>query len=179
MMKHSIILLVISICLLTSCSGNSNDLETWIQQINMQPAKDIKALPEVSTYKSFTYTAHDQRSPFDNSIQRKKLSYTDNSLLQPNTHRTPQLLEKYPLDSLSMMGTISKKQSTWALIQTPDKKVHRISTGQYLGQNFGKVVKIETTKIHLTELIPSGLNTWKHRKTSIAIKRPDKLQSTL
>ena len=179
MMKNSIILIAISICLLTGCSGNSNDLETWIQQINIHPAKDITALPEVSAYESFTYTAHNQRSPFDNSIERKKHPVTDNSSLQPNTHRTPQLLEKYPLDSLSMMGTISKKNSTWALIQTPDKKVHRISTGQYLGQNFGEVVKIETTKIHLTELIPSGLNTWKKRKTSIAIKRPNKLQSTL
>ena len=179
MMKNSIILIAISICLLTGCSGNSNDLETWIQQINIQPAKDITALPEVSAYESFTYTAHNQPSPFDNSIERKKHPVTGNSSLQPNTHRTPQLLEKYPLDSLSMMGTISKKKSTWALIQTPDKKVHRISTGQYLGQNFGKVVKIEITKIHLTELIPSGLNTWKKRKTSIAIKRPDKLQSTL
>jgi type IV pilus assembly protein PilP len=77
------------------------------------------------------------------------------------------------------MGTLSKNNHLWALIKTPDKKIHRISLGQYLGQNFGQVTQIENTQIKLIELIPNGVNSWKQRQTSIAIKRPTNLQSTL
>jgi type IV pilus assembly protein PilP len=164
---------------LSACSSDINDLETWIQKTNTLPGADIRVLPVVSVYEGFTYSAYDQRSPFDNSLQIKQRKSVGRSTLRPNIHRTPQILEKYPLDSLNMMGTIAKNKTIWALIQTPDKKIHRVRTGQYLGQNFGKVIKIEHTKIKLSELIPSGFDNWKKRQTSIAIKRHNNLKSTL
>lgn len=173
-----IALFFFSIIFLAACSSDINDLEQWIAQIDKQPAKKIKALPKMSTYKKFTYNAEDQRSPFDHDIQIKKSSAAESMSLRPNTQRMPEPLEKYPLDSLSMMGTLSKDNNLWALIKTPDKKIHRIGVGQYLGQNFGQVNKIENTRIKLTELISNGVNSWKQRQTSIAIKRSNNHQIT-
>jgi type IV pilus assembly protein PilP len=171
--------LFFSITLLVACSSDHDDLVQWIAHTDKQPQKAIKALPKMSTYQTFTYNAQNQRSPFEYDIQIQKNNVVKGSLLRPNTQRTPELLEKYPLDSLSMMGTLSKNNHLWALIKTPDKKIHRISLGQYLGQNFGQVTQIENTQIKLIELIPNGVNSWKQRQTSIAIKRPTNLQSTL
>ena len=102
---------VFSLSILSACSSDINDLETWIQKTNTLPGADIRVLPVVSVYEGFTYSAYDQRSPFDNSLQIKQRKSVGRSTLRPNIHRTPQILEKYPLDSLNMMGTIAKNKT--------------------------------------------------------------------
>lgn len=179
MTTYQATILLLSIILLTACSSDYHDLEQWVAHANQQPTKTIQALPKIASYQAFTYNAQNLRSPFEHNISFKKNNSTGSLSLRPNTQRTPELLEKYPLDSLSMVGTLSKNNHLWALIKTPDKKIHRIGMGQYLGQNFGQVTQIENTRIKLVELIPSGVNSWKQRQTSIVIKRPNNFQSTL
>ena len=50
-------------------------------------------------------------------------------------------LERYELDTLSMVGTFSNEESYWALVRDPEGVIHRVPVGNYIGKNHGKVVR--------------------------------------
>jgi len=55
------------------------------------------------------------------------------------------------------------------LIRTPDGIVHRVQVGQYMGQNEGRVIAVESSKINLTEIVPDGLGGFMERPASLAL----------
>jgi type IV pilus assembly protein PilP len=84
-------------------------------------------------------------------------------------NRRKEPLEDFPLDALKMVGTLSRGQQTWAVVQAPDGSVHRIQTGSYVGQNFGKVLRVTQEKVEVLELIQGALGDWIEREASLAI----------
>lgn len=165
----SILLIIMSIAL-SSCSSGTDDLEIWLAEVKSQPTGKISPLPHITPYQTFSYAVSDKRDPFDNSVLRPSVEiHSTYSALRPDTLRTQGPLEKFPLDTLSMMGTIARQNSTWGLIQTPDKKIRRVREGDYLGQNFGRIDAIQKDRIVLTEIISDGMGAWTQRKASIAI----------
>ncbi len=169
--RTSLIILGIS---LSACSTGTDDLDNWIEEVKSRPPEAIADLPEITPYQAFSYDATDKRDPFDNSILRPTLdTQTVSSSIRPDTHRKQGLLETFPLDTLSMMGTIARKSNTWALIQTPDKKILRVKEGDYLGQNFGRITEVKENRVMLTEIITDGMGAWTQRKASIAINQTD------
>jgi hypothetical protein len=45
----------------------------------------------------------------------------------------------------------------YGLVQTSDRLIHRVVTGNYLGQNDGRIISITDSAIQLLEIIPDGL----------------------
>ncbi len=84
-----------------------------------------------------------------------------------NRRRDP--LEDYPLDALKMVGTLTRGNQSWAVIQAPDGAVHRAKLGDHMGQNFGMVTKITENKVDLVELIQNPLGDWIEREANLAI----------
>ena len=68
-----------------------------------------------------------------------------------------------------MVGTFSKESSKWALIRDPDRVVHRVSVGNYMGKNHGKVGSIKPNEVTLSEFIPDGTGGWIVRDASLAL----------
>ena len=68
-----------------------------------------------------------------------------------------------------MVGTFEKESSEWALVQDPDGVVHRVSVGNYLGQNHGKVGSISNDEVYLSEFIADGVGGWLVREASISL----------
>lgn len=62
-----------------------------------------------------------------------------------NRRREP--LEEFPLDTLRMVGILERNQERWGLVQTRDGTVHRLKVGNYIGQNYGKIVAISEQEI--------------------------------
>jgi type IV pilus assembly protein PilP len=68
-----------------------------------------------------------------------------------------------------MVGTFSKESSEWALIRDPDGVVHRVSVGNYIGKNHGKVNGISNDDVQLSEFIADGIGGWLIRPASVAL----------
>jgi type IV pilus assembly protein PilP len=85
----------------------------------------------------------------------------------PNRRREP--LEEYPLDSLKMVGTLTRANQSWAVVQAPDGAVHRAKIGDHMGQNFGRVKKITDNRVDLVELIQNPLGEWIEREANLAL----------
>ena len=88
----------------------------------------------------------------------------------PDISRNKEPLEKFSLDSLRMVGTLSRSKQVWAIISAPDGNVFAITLGNYLGRNFGKVVNVFANKIEISESILDSGN-WRHRSASILMKQ--------
>ena len=168
-----IIAVVISLAtLLAGCGREMRDLEDFVETEKSREPPGIDPIPEVKPYQIYKYTASNERDPFDTSIFQAKIVEKirkPNSTVSPDPNRTPEFLENFPLDTLRMVGTMEQRGSLWALIQTPEKTIQRISTGNYLGQNNGKVIEVSDAGLKIEEIVPDGFGGWRKRDGSIAL----------
>ena len=139
---------------------------------NAKPIADpIEPIPPVKTYTPYEYGGLSGRDPFRQSITEGSddVRATTGTGPRPDFERSKQYLERYELDTLSMVGTFGKEQSYWALLRDPEGIIHRVPVGDYIGKNHGRVVDINDTQIGLSELISDGAGGWLVREASIAL----------
>ena len=163
--------MVLVAVMLTACSESMGDLEKYIESVKARPADPIPPIPPVKTYTPYEYGGLAGRDPFRQSITEGSddVRSTRGSGPRPDFGRSKEYLERYELDTLSMVGTFSKGQSYWALIRDPEGVIHRVPVGNYMGKNHGKVVNVSSTEVDLSELISDGADGWLVREASIAL----------
>lgn len=153
--------------LLTACGGdNLDDLREYAQTVKARKHGGIAPLPEIKPHETFLYQASDLRDPFAPAPFAAAAAANG---LHPDTSRPREPLEAFPLDTLRMVGTLDRKQKRWGLVQTKDRTVHRVETGNHIGQNHGKIISITEQEIGLMEIVPDGLGGWVERKASLAL----------
>jgi type IV pilus assembly protein PilP len=158
--------------LLAGCEGRQDDLSRYIAEVKERPATPIPPIPPVRTYTPYTYEGLTGRDPFRQSTTEgadQVAQTTNTSGPRPDLDRPREYLERFELDTLVMVGTFNKEASEWALIKDPDGVIHRISVGNYMGQNHGKVSSISNDEVQLSEFIADGVGGWLVRDASIAL----------
>ncbi len=165
------LLLVLAVTL-AGCTKGMGDLTQYVAQVKARKPGPIEPLPQIKPYETFTYSDSNMRSPFspDTQAQPEKLSAAGSGI-HPDFNRNKEYLEQYPLDALTMVGTIEMGGRTYALIKDGDGVVHRVTIGNHLGQNYGKITKITETGIKLTEIVPNGLGGWMERSASLSLSQ--------
>ena len=176
--KHfSRALLVVAIGgLLTACGDNTHqDLIEFVDNTKQQAQRtsSVEPLPDIKPYETYLYKVGDKRDPFTPTLVIDETTETaTGDGIHPDPNRRKEALESYPLDSLRMVGTLQRGEQLWAIIKVindPDSGIHRIVTGNYIGQNHGQIVRISEEQVELVEIIPNGLGGWRESETSIAL----------
>jgi len=163
----TLILSLLVVFLVSGCDDEKRELRIYIKHMKHRAPAPVAQLPELKKVKSFTYAPRNKRNPFlPTTIKVAEQAVTH--LNRPNSARPKQPLELFPLDALRMVGTLHKNQRTWALILSPDGKVHRIGKGQYLGKNYGKIMNILNESIQLQETVRTA-GKWQHRKAQLKL----------
>ncbi len=153
---------------LSACSTEPNeDLRNWVKESDQQVTQGIEPLPEVAPYEGFTYVGDDLFEPFK---PRKLIDQNkkDGANKGPDLDRRKELLETYPLDQLTFVGTMEKAKRNYALIKA-DNTIHRVTGGNYLGQNFGRIVAINETEVLLEESIQDSEGEWKESEAALQL----------
>ena len=155
---------------ISGCGTNGDDLREYVATVKSQPAGVIPPIPEVTAYQPFTYPVH-SRDPFDSSVVATELlpQNRPKSDTQIDTNRTAEYLENFQLDSLSMVGTLRQNTGLWALIRTPDGTIQRVTPGNYMGKNYGKITDISESSVNLIEVISDGFGGYMERPAAIAL----------
>ncbi len=155
---------------LSACNQSMEDLDSYFAEQRAKPAKPIEPIPEIKPYLRYAYPKH-EKDPFDISmlIPDSAPKVMDNGI-KLDTTRVKEFLESFPLDGLSMVGTVNKENTLWALIKTPNGGVQSIKKDNYLGQNYGRVLSISETEIAIREVVPNGSGGYKERETLITLK---------
>ena len=125
-------------------------------------------MPEIKPIENFLYEAGERRDPFHLALEKPRKKHTDPEI-GPDPLRRKEELEQFPLDSLSMVGTIEREATQWGLVTAPNGTLYRVRVGNYAGQNDGKITRIASSHIELTELVADGLGVFKKRQASIAL----------
>lgn len=160
--------------ILGGCSANMDELNQYIAEVKSRPSQGIDPIPPVKTYSPYVYSGDTGRDPFrtstnDGSDVNGSQSQGNRSGPRPDFERTREYLERFELDTLSMVGTFSRDENFWGLLRDPDGVVHRVSVEDYAGKNHGKIVAIRDNEIELSELITDGLGGWLVREATVAL----------
>ena len=57
----------------------------------------------------------------------------------------------------------------WGLIKASDGTVYRVRAGNYIGKNYGKIVRITSDKIEIMELVSDKPGRWREQQQSLAL----------
>ncbi len=169
MIKLKPVVLSISLLSISACSQDVTDLQSFIAQTKSANVGSVKPIPQFKPYESFSYSAAELRDPFESTIDLEQDDGTKTSLLNPDSTRPREPLEVFPLDTLSMVGTLEQNEQQWGLIKDPQNIVHRVQVGHYMGQSEGRVIEINESAIFLIEIVPDGIGGYIERDASIAI----------
>jgi type IV pilus assembly protein PilP len=167
-MKIRSVLIAASCLSLTACFHDMSDLEQYVAQVKAHKTTRIEPLPQMKPYEAFIYVAAGRRDPFI-PMAPTNPNGQGNSALRPDMNRNREPLEEFPLDALKMVGTLLFNNQTYAMVKAPDGVVHRVTMGNHMGQNYGKIIKIEPSAISLTEIVPDGFGGWTERPASLAM----------
>ena len=162
--------IIVSLLVAGCAKKDMTDLEQWVVNVKARKPTPIDPIPQIRQAETFLYIAGGRRNPFERNIQTPRSEVAGPATgPRPDPNRRKEELEAFPLDSLRMVGTLDKGGQRWALIQTPDRTIHRLRVGNYIGHNDGKIIAIYENKIKVRELIPNGRGGYAERKASLAL----------
>lgn len=152
---------------LAGCGGGGmEDLQYFVSETGKDMQGKIEPLPQVKAYEPFTYNAFDLPDPF----KPRKLSTGGGGGMQPDMNRPKEPLEAYSLETLKMVGMLSKGGLVHAVIKTPDNAVYHVKKGNYAGQNFGLITKISDSEVTLREIIQDSAGDWSERTSTLNLQ---------
>ena len=157
---------------LAGCGDRMGDLREYTNQVKARKGGRIEPLPQIKPFETFIYSDQDQRSPFVPQLQALNNTVNKNTSttgLHPDFNRNREYLEQFPLDGLKMMGTLTVTGTLYALVRDSDNILHRVTDGNYMGQNYGKIISITDSEIKLREIVPDGQGGWSERVTTVTL----------
>jgi type IV pilus assembly protein PilP len=172
-MNRSLLVSIASLVLLGGCGAQSHkDLQDWMKEQGKGARGQLDPLPQIKPYEAFAYNDFDLPDPFKpRKIEPVKGEST--SKLAPDLNRRREPLEAYPIESLSMVGTLEKGKALYALVKTPERDIYQVRQGNHMGQNFGVIVGITDTEIKLKELMQDGSGDWSERSSTLNLLQSD------
>jgi len=164
---------MVVMALLAGCGDDFSDLNRYISEVKARPKEPIKPLPEIKVIEPFLFKPEGLRDPFrplEQPEQAEGADVSTGSGIKPDTTRRKEELEAFPLDGLRMVGTIDMKSSLWGLVKASDGTIYRVKVGNYMGKNYGKIIRIVSDKIELMEIVPDNKpGTWREQPASMAL----------
>ena len=172
MKTRQIALMVLVAVALPACDRGMNDLQRWVEEERQRPGEPIEPIPPVATAEVVSYEAFDLRDPFQRQPSRAEEDLVEAGVgtgPRPDPDRRREFLEGFPLDTLNMVGTLRMDDIDYALIRDNENVVHRVSEGNFLGRNHGRIERVLSTRVELRELVQDGRGGWSERRVQIAM----------
>jgi type IV pilus assembly protein PilP len=137
---------------------------------------NIPPLPQVTPYQPVPYEVEGTLDPFKAAKIEPESKYRQaagqGGAFQPDFEARElrnSLLEKYPIESLKMIGYLNVNNRPMAVIQVDDK-VKQVKVGDYIGLDFGMVTRVTDKDVELRELIQDSAGDWSERTSSLYLQ---------
>jgi type IV pilus assembly protein PilP len=165
---------------LTGCGSSSEDeIRQWMTEERNQTRPKVPPIPAPKQFKPEAYTNATAVEPFSNqkltqALKRDAAQVAANgALVAPELARRKEPLEAFPLDSMSVVGSIIKAGQPVALVKV-DNLLYQVKLGNYLGQNYGRVTKISETEVTLREIVQDAVGEWIERVATLQLQEKSK-----
>ena len=126
------------IALLSGCSSSGQEeLQQWMTEQRNQTKPNIQPIPEPKKFTPQAYTQEAATDPFSNQKLTQALSRDSSQasanagLVAPELTRRKEPLEGFPLDAMTMVGSLIKEGKPVALVRV-DNLLYQVRAGNYL-----------------------------------------------
>jgi len=175
-MTTRFVLAILAVSLLATsmaaCTGEQDELAQWMEQQKREAKPSVLPLSPPKKFDPQPYSALSGVDPFSQqklTVALKQEARQPNSMLAAEINRRKEPLEAYPLDIMSMVGSVVKQGQPYALLRV-DNLLYQVKVGDYLGQNYGKINKITETEISLREIVQDAAGEWIERPGSLQLQ---------
>lgn len=166
------LLLMVMAVGLSGCGGEQQELQDWMDQQRREARPSVKPLAAPKKFDPVPYANAQQIDPFSAqklSVALKQEARQPNSMLSAEMSRRKEPLESFPLDSMSMVGSVAKAGAPVALLRV-DNLLYQVKAGDHLGQNYGRVLRITETELVLREIVQDAAGEWIERNATLQLQ---------
>ena len=163
---------VLAAAAVAGCAADQEELQQWMEQQKREVRPSVEPLIAPKKFNPQAYIALSGVEPFSTqklTVALKQEARQPNSLLASEVNRRKEPLEAYPLDSMSMVGSVIKSGRPYALLRV-DKLLYQVKQGDYLGQNYGKIIKISETDVSYREIVQDAAGEWIERNSALQLQ---------
>jgi type IV pilus assembly protein PilP len=164
--------MVLTAFVVVGCGSEQEELTQWMDQQKREVKPNVQPLSPPKKFTPQPYLALNGVEPFSSqklTVALKQEAKQPNSLLAAEINRRKEPLEAYPLDSMSMVGSVVKAGRPYALLRV-DNLLYQVKQGDYLGQNYGKITKISETDVSLREIVQDAAGEWIERTSALQLQ---------
>ena len=157
---------------LAGCSGDQDELRQWMEQQRKEAKPSVTPLLPPKKFLPQPYEAGAGVDPFSTqklSVAIRQEAAQPNSLLTAEFNRRKEPLEAYPLDSMAMVGSLTRDSRRYALLRV-DNLLYQVKVGDHLGQNFGLITKVSETEITLREIVQDAAGEYVERMSTLQLQ---------
>ena len=177
MKGFGLLALLVSFCvMLVGCStSGEEEVQDWMKTQRAEIKPRVTPLSEPKKFVPQAYTEEGSTDPF--SIQKltqalkseAAQSPTNAALIVPELSRRKEALESFPLDVMTMVGSVLKKGQPMALVKV-DNLLYQVRVGNYLGSNDGRVTKVDETQLSIREIVQDAAGEWIERPATLQLQ---------
>jgi type IV pilus assembly protein PilP len=163
---------LLATALLQGCVDDQDELQQWMEQQKREVKPSVEPLSAPKKFIPQAYVALNSVEPFSTqklTVALKQEARQPNSLLASEVNRRKEPLEAYPIDSMSMVGSVVRGGHPYALLRV-DNLLYQVKPGDYLGQNYGKITKISETDVAFREIVQDAAGEWIERMSALQLQ---------
>lgn len=170
---------IFALLMLTGCSGSSQpDIRQWVNEQKNQARPTVEPINGPKKFTPQAYVESDSYEPFDvkkltQVLKRGADQYSNSELIAPELSRRKESLEYYPLDAMTMVGSLSRNGQQVALVRV-EKLLYQVQLGSHMGLNYGRVTKITETELALREIVQDASGEWIERMATLQLQENSK-----
>jgi type IV pilus assembly protein PilP len=157
---------------LAGCSPGQEELQEWMAQQRREVQPTVTPIAPPKRFDPQPYIAANGIDPFSTqklTVAIKQEARQPNSILSAEINRRKEPLEAFPLDSMTMVGSLVRNGRAFALLRV-DNLLYQVKAGDYLGQNYGKITRITETSVTLREIVQDAAGEWVERPSSLQLQ---------
>lgn len=170
---------VLSVVLAGCGSTGDEELRGWMADLRVTTKPRVTPLVEPKQFLPQVYSVGVSIEPFNSvkltqALRRESTQSASNAaLIAPEMARRKEPLEAYPLDAMAMVGSLDKKGSSTALLKV-DKLLYQVRVGNYIGQNYGRIVRVTDSAVQIREIVQDPTGDWIERSASLELQEGNK-----
>ena len=156
---------------LAGCGAELDELQQWMEQQRREVKPNVPPLQPPKKFDPQPYASADAVEPFSTqklAVALKRDERVPSSLLAGELKRRKEPLEAYPLDNMNMVGSVNKQGRPFALLRV-DGLLYQVKVGDYMGQNYGRVLRISDTDLVLREVVQDAAGEWIERNSALQL----------
>jgi type IV pilus assembly protein PilO len=128
-----------------------------LHDFTIEPIAESQTLMMSIIAKTYRYTGNISVDNIKKIIPQQKLITETKHLRSPfdpvlqETQHQKNPLQAFPLSALKMTGILKETNKKWALITAPNGMVYKVTVGDYMGQQAGRITTIDDDGVELPE----------------------------